>query len=219
MPQPDFILLGLTGAAGAGKDTVAGRLEANHGFVTHAFAEPIRDMLTALLTSAGIDYAHLFERHLKELPVPWLGTSGRRMMQTLGTEWGRALHPDLWVRHAALTLGLHDLPRSAPVHDRIVITDERFANEANWIQSLGGKIIRVQRPVAVLAADTAAHASEHQFGDITPWVFVHNIMGFDYLHQQVDAIADGLTSQQTPHQRAQFAKRHDRVRFPGPTRD
>lgn len=179
------LLIGLTGLAGTGKDTVADRLCSAHGFERHAFAEPLRDMLTALLTGAGIDYAHLFERHLKEQPVPHIGISGRRLMQTLGTEWGRTLDPDLWVRTAAITLGLHDMPNSTPIHDRIVITDVRFPNEAAWIESLGGRVVRVTRP----APEVAAHVSEQHINQLPCTLAIDNTGTLADLHEQVDELA------------------------------
>lgn len=189
----DCILIGLTGEAGADKDTVADHLCAAHGFERHAFAEPIRDMLAALLVGAGIDYAHLFERDLKELPVPHLGVSGRQMMQRLGTEWGRALHPDLWVRHAAVTLGLHDLPHSSPVHDRIVLTDIRFPNEAAWIERLGGRVIRVLRDVQAVNA----RESEQHFDRIAPWACIDNTGSFEQLHGQIDTLVADIVQLET----------------------
>jgi hypothetical protein len=178
----DPLIIGLTGLAGAGKDTVADRLCGSHGFERHAFAEPIRDMLTALLTGAGIDYAHLFERDLKELPVPGIGISGRRMMQTLGTEWGRSLDTELWVRVAAVTLGLDDLPNTSPVHDRIVLTDVRFPNEAEWIRSLGGYIWRVVRP----APAVAEHVSEQHINQLPCDLSIDNSGTLEDLHDEVD---------------------------------
>lgn len=182
--KPDPLLIGLTGLAGTGKDTVADRLCAEHGFERHAFAEPIRDMLTAMLAGANIDYAHLFERDLKERPVPHLGISGRRLMQTLGTEWGRALDPDLWVRLAAITLGLHGAC-SAPIHDRIVITDVRFPNEAAWIEGLGGRVVRVTRP----APEVAAHVSEQHIAQLPCTLAIDNTGTLADLHEQVDNLA------------------------------
>jgi hypothetical protein len=187
----DPLIIGLTGLAGAGKDTVADRLCAAHGFERHAFAEPIRDMLTALLTGAGIDYAHLFERDLKELPVPGIGVSGRRMMQTLGTEWGRSLDTQLWVRVAAVTLGLDDLPNTSPVHDRIVLTDVRFPNEAAWIRSLGGYTWRVVRP----APAVAEHVSEQHINQLPSDLSIDNSGTLEDLHDEVDFFAR-LTLQQ-----------------------
>ena len=181
---PHPLLIGLTGLAGTGKDTVADRLCAEHGFERHAFAEPIRDMLAAMLTGANIDYAYLFERDLKERPVPHLGISGRRLMQTLGTEWGRSLDPDLWVRLAAITLGLHGAS-SAPIHDRIVITDVRFPNEAAWIESLGGRVVRVTRP----APAVAAHVSEQHIAQLPCTLAIDNTGTLADLHDQVDELA------------------------------
>jgi len=182
----DPILIGLTGLAGAGKDTVADHLCQKHRFERHAFAEPIRDMLTALLVGAGLDYAYLFERELKEQPIPQLGVSARQMMQRLGTEWGRALDPDLWVRHAAMTLGLHDLPRSAPIHDRIVITDVRFPNEAAWIEQLGGRVVRVIRDVSPISS----HESESYASRLPAWYQLDNRWSIATLHDQVDELVD-----------------------------
>lgn len=190
---PDPFLIGLTGLAGAGKDTAADRLCAAHGFERHAFAEPIRDMLTALLVSCGIDYDHLFDRAKKEQPLPHLGMSPRRLMQTLGTEWGRQqLDPQFWIRCTALTLGLHDLPRSAPVHDRIVITDVRFAEEAAWIKSFGGVIARVERDGAGIPGQ---HVSELQAQHIKATWRIQNNGTVDELHQHIDDMAVYLLPQ------------------------
>lgn len=152
------VLIGLSGKSGSGKGTVADHLCNNLGFQRHAFAEPLRDMLTALLTSANIDYAHLFERDLKRQPIPTLGVSALAMMETLGKEWGRRLHPDFWVRHAARVLGL-DGEEAAPIHDRIVLTDVRFENEARFVRRLGGHIIRVERD----RPDARYHISERDY--------------------------------------------------------
>ena len=48
MPQT---IIGLVGAAGVGKDTVRQMLEENFDFAGIAFADPMRDMLGALLTA------------------------------------------------------------------------------------------------------------------------------------------------------------------------
>lgn len=189
-PRRDPLIIGLVGRAGAGKDTVADRLCDKHGFERHAFAEPIKDMLTALLTGIGVDYAHLFERHLKESPVPGLGISGRRLMQTLGTEWGRSLDPDLWVKAAAMTLGLHDLPASSPIHDRLVITDVRFPNEAAWLQSMGANLIRVWRETP----DVATHESEQHVNSLPCELCLLNNGTVNNLYDQVDDLVADLLS-------------------------
>jgi len=161
---PGLQLVGLTGPAGAGKDSAADHLCAKYGFVRAAFADPIRDMLAQLLEALGVDHAVMTERHLKEQPLIDLhDKSSRQLMQTLGTEWGRKLvGANLWVRAMEVRMGLST---GAPVNDRIVITDVRFANEAEMIKAYGGEILAIDRPGfswsnPTLVGQTGLHPSE-----------------------------------------------------------
>lgn len=76
------------------------------------------------------------------------GLSARRVLQTLGTEWGRALDPDVWI---------NSLKRSvASSHeDIVVLSDARFFNEA---EKSGGFPLLIRRPNA--NTRTPTHASE-----------------------------------------------------------
>lgn len=146
-------LIGLTGYAGSGKDTVRQILQHRHDFDGIAFADPIRDMLTALLESCDITTDWLTERDLKEKPIPELGLSYRQMAQQLGTEWGRALKEDLWLRIAAQKVAVCALMESPGV----VISDVRFPNEAAWVKAQGGVVWKILRPGI---EPVRAHASE-----------------------------------------------------------
>lgn len=194
MTQPDVLIIGITGQAGAGKDTVADHLCSRHRFERDAFAEPLRDMLTAFLVSAGIDYDHLFDRKLKEQPLPHFGVSPRVLLQTLGTEWGRerSTCPDIWIKHAALRLGLHDLPRSSPIHDRIVLTDVRHLDEATWLRSHGARIVRITRHGS---PSVAHHSSETQ--PIRADHVIRNDGTVDELHQAIDRYMAAITGAAT----------------------
>lgn len=164
-------LIGLTGQAGTGKDTAAAYLCESYGFVRAAFADPINDMLAELLQQVDVDHAVLHERHLKEAPIEALpgAPSARQLKQTLGTEWGRTLvHPDLWVKHLESRLGLLGF---APVHDRIVISDVRLANEADMVRRYGGHLIRLHRDTA---APVRSHSSEQQVMALPATVDLHN---------------------------------------------
>lgn len=168
-PNPlGVTLIGLTGHAGSGKDTAAAYLVQRHGFVQASFADPIRSMVQLFLEEAGLDHAWATERAMKERTIPSLGVSARGLMQTIGTEVGRALHADLWVRHLELRLGL---ATAQPVHDRIVISDVRFENEAAWVQQWGGKIIRLHRRQA---GAVRSHASEAEILALPADVDLHN---------------------------------------------
>jgi len=195
----DPIVIGLAGHAGAGKDTAAAYLVQRYGFVRAAFADPIRSMALLLLEEAGIDHRWLTDRAYKELRIPGLGVSARALMQTLGTECGRSLNPNIWVRHMALRLGLPNAVEaligqakggSTCVHDRIVISDVRFGNEATWIQQLGGKVIRLHRNQA---AAVRTHASEAELLTLAADVDLHNHgEHFAGLHGLLDGAMEDL---------------------------
>ena len=158
--KTDPIIIGLAGRAGSGKDTAAAYLCNEHGFVQAAFADVLNDLGAVLLEAFGEDHAALHERARKELPLRRIPghPSARQIKQELG-DWGRAKDADFWVDALAQRLGLDDLPNSSPVHDRIVVSDVRFPNEAAWVGRMGGIVLRLLRPQAkpVRAHDSEAH--------------------------------------------------------------
>lgn len=133
------MIIGLTGYKRSGKTTVA-TLLAERGWQVESFAAPIRRAVADLL---GMTQTQLDDS--KSDPVAWLdGLTPRALMQTLGTEWGRARHPDLWVRALLGRISVAELP--AGVALQWVIHDVRFVNEAEFIRGLGGVVVRVDRP-------------------------------------------------------------------------
>lgn len=150
-------IIGLTGLAGSGKDSVRAVLE-QHGYTGLAFADPIRAMLRELLTSACASLQYMTERQLKEQPIPQIGASYRELAQTLGTEWGRALGADIWVRIATARMDELLGDTFGPV--QFVISDVRFPNEAEVIRARGGQVWHVVRPGTqpVRAHESEAHA-------------------------------------------------------------
>lgn len=175
MSEERITLVGLSGLAGTGKDSAARYLCEEYGFLQASFADPIRSMVLQLLEEAGLDHTWLTERSLKEAEIPGLGVSARALMQTLGTEVGRALHPDIWVRHLHMRLGFGETPGAvefqAPVHDRIVISDVRFLNEAAWLRRLGGHLVRLHRDSA---PGVRLHPSEQHVLDLPTHVDIWN---------------------------------------------
>lgn len=148
-------LVGITGKAGSGKDTVAEILRTRRGYQTIAFADPLRAGLTTMFGLSQEHYAH----PQKEQPLPIIDKSPRELMQLLGTEWGRQLiHPDIWVMLA--------MRRIADIRDRspganIIVTDVRLDNEAQMIRKLGGEIWLIQRNDSGTAH---THSSENGIG-------------------------------------------------------
>lgn len=148
-------LIGLHGRAGAGKDTIAAQLIAEHDYGRMALAGPLKDMLITGLREVGVSRQVLDDRRLKEQVLPAIGKSPRELMQTLGTEWGRQLVcDDLWLKIAQVHLQYH-----ARYLSGLVITDVRFDNEANWVRAQGGEIWHVLRRYGDNVAPL--HLSEH----------------------------------------------------------
>lgn len=130
------MLVGIAGKKGVGKSTVGTALEA-HGFVRQSFAATIKFVARIILRYAGLDEQALVAAEFdKEALLPVVGFSYRRLLQVLGTEVGRALHPDLWVMCA-----------SHAVADSVdnVFDDIRFENEAAFIRTQGGLVIHITR--------------------------------------------------------------------------
>lgn len=109
----------------------------------------------------------------------------RATLQLLGTEFGRAVNPDIWSQYAIRTsvsllrggfsygprAGLHSNEDGAG-YSFAVITDGRFRNEILNVLALGGRAIRILNPasvqdsVAVESAGVAGHSSEAELQGI-----------------------------------------------------
>ena len=156
------MIIGLSGFARSGKDTFAERLIEDHGFIRIAFADKLRDFLYALNPIVAIE-GEPYEAGLSLVGVQdvidgytWgsyketqYGTEIRRLLQRLGTEAGRqTLWDTIWIDAA-----LKDLDEDK----NYVISDMRFKNEKESIESLGGITVRINRLGVGPAND---HASE-----------------------------------------------------------
>lgn len=145
-------LVGLTGKARSGKDTVAEYLKNSHYFRTYAFADPLKEAASKMF---GIPLDHFYNSNLKEKPDPFWEISPREIAQKLGTEGGRRLfREDIWIKRAERAWheyidqfnGISDMSFYPHLdHNGFIITDIRFENEADFIRSNGGMMIHVLR--------------------------------------------------------------------------
>lgn len=152
-------LIGISGRARSGKDTAAQALT-HRGWHRYSFADPLKDGVRCML---GLGREHT-DGALKEQPMDWLGgVTPRRLMQTLGTEWGRDLvHPDLWLLVADRRIA----DAGADGAPGLVIPDVRFDNEANFIRERGGCVIHLLRPeVEQVHSHLSESGVRHGIGD------------------------------------------------------
>lgn len=150
------LIIGIAGPAGSGKSTAAAALVAD-GYQRLPLALPLKVMLREGL---GLTEAET-DGTLKEVTLSRLGldVTPRVLLQTLGTEWGRSLDPQFWLkawqaRASKLT------PLAGQDRVLIVVDDLRFLNEALFLRSLGGRILCIVGSDPTLTGAAAIHASE-----------------------------------------------------------
>lgn len=142
------MLIGLSGKAGAGKDTIADYLATVHGFERVAFADPLRELANNYSASYRSDVAKLgYERAKAER------THVRAILQELGQACRDTFGEDFWVEQARR--------RVDNLAARVVVTDVRHRNEADMIRALGGFVFRVERDVPAVRE----HVSETALDD------------------------------------------------------
>ena len=150
------MIIGLSGYAQSGKDTVARTLVKEYGFTRIAFADKIRQLLYEM-------NPRINDRQLQQ----WVDLQGwdaikgmsevRMLLQNLGVGARKIMGELVWVKLAIMRL---DSDKN------YVVTDVRFTNEADWIKEVyGGHIWRVERPGINPAND---HVSE---SELNAWNF------------------------------------------------
>lgn len=190
--------IGLTGLAGAGKDTVGKLLVKRYGYGRVGFADGVRALLlkvnpqigslplSAYLGAPGWNFEGeppLTWDELKEDPEI------RRMLQILGHGAREIAGDDVWIRSAFKRA--HETCWS--VGRPCVFTDVRYLNEAEAIEgSSCGIIVRVVRPGAGLEGFNGAHVTETEQADIMAHYTIENSGTLDDLADAVDTIVSEL---------------------------
>jgi hypothetical protein len=144
-------LIAFCGVKQSGKDT-AGKVFVSNGHIPISFAEPMKDMVRALLRYRGVrwnEIERMMEGDLKEIPTPAFGGKTPRVaMQTLGSEWGRELLADsLWTESLGSRMKLLG-------QNNYVLTDCRLQSEAKYLRENGFTLVRVLRPGLPQSADS-----------------------------------------------------------------
>jgi hypothetical protein len=188
MSEP-ITVIGITGVARSGKDTIAKLLCARHGFTRIALADGLR--------SAFGDLDGLTWDLRKELET--FGISQRTMLQIMGTECRMEIgFPRLWI--ALLLVKINYLAHHHPVpRTEFVVPDIRFLVEASEFREMiptriGGSfdLWKVVRPGSGLDGIEGMHASETELDLIHPDVTIHNGNSIRELEAAVNTYARQL---------------------------
>lgn len=201
-------IIGISGLAGSGKDTVADYLLTNSGFVKVSLADPIKRY--AMDVWEFTDDQLWGPSQCRNAPdyryevAPDVFLTPRKVLQHVGTEGARHFDPDVWIRYAIRTAkrlledpdfiytqrgGLEHSSAAGGETKAVVIPDVRFINEIQHIRQSGGKMLRVVRPGSGLEGAYATHQSEAEMAAIPNEEFdavIHNIGTLDALKKLVD---------------------------------
>lgn len=156
-PSPKPLIGIYSSRAQSGKSTVCAMLQAA-GWWNVKFADPLKDMVRGLLSSMQFTketIERMVEGDLKEAVIPGFDTvTPRRLLQTMGTDWGReAIDKDLWVKVAE-----KKIDRLLELEGRVVVDDVRCPNEFEAIKKRGGIMVKVVRPDAPVVGHTRYEA-------------------------------------------------------------
>ena len=161
------MIIGISGRKRHGKDSVGHVLE-SVGFRLTAFADPVKRVAMDVY---ALSWKQCYGEEIeKETVDPRWGLSPREIMQRIGTEVGRSIHSETWIKRGlwGVQAAMEGEPYQYKLGDRFevrteahqdwAITDVRFPNEAAAIREAGGIILKVLRPS--LAIPPREHLSE-----------------------------------------------------------
>lgn len=158
-------IIGLHGRAGSGKDFIASNCLSDYFKVALANHFKIDIVRKHIFT-----YEEVFETKPSHV---------RHRLQQIGTEEGRDVYGEnVWCD--ALEAWMHQINLSNNI-SRFVVADLRFDNEAEWVKSLGGVVIKVQSDRGRSGMDETAlkHSSEKGIDESLIDNFVINDEGTD----------------------------------------
>jgi hypothetical protein len=196
-------LIGITGRAWSGKDSVAAALQASRpGVGRAAFADALK---AEAATAYGVDLRLFTDRDAKEQSTPslaaarcsdpgfvrylgslaWFSELRPRVVMQQWGDWRRAADPDYWVKMLAITV---DTAREIGFQ-AFVITDVRYPNELAWLREAGGVLWRVERPGL---KPLSGHSSEWALHDAAADVTLVNDEDLDVLARRAVEAFDAV---------------------------
>ena len=154
-------IIGFAGLAQSGKTSAANFIP---GVKILSFADPVKQIALSSFNWDGVK-----------------DEKGRRLLQVIGTECGRAYDNDIWVKKMREQIKIY-----APLYDIIAIDDCRFDNESELVKELGGMVIEIIRPGCV----PDGHASEQ---GVSPHLIDKRIMNDGTLEQLKDNVLNMIS--------------------------
>lgn len=140
---PQSVIVGISGKRGSGKDTAADYLVKRYRFEKFSFASTLKGMLSRDF-QVPLEWMHdpaRKEQLLENVP----GWTLRKLMIHYGRFY-REVDPLFWVKKTFEAISEREkcnVTTGVPL--RVVVPDLRYINELKYIESQGGKCIRLWR--------------------------------------------------------------------------
>ena len=179
-------IIGISGRLGSGKTTVSDYIKGiDASYKEVAFAFKLKQIV-ALLTAQPIETCLTQEG--KNIYIDKFNMTIGEMLQKIGTDSLRNnFNENVWVN--SLLLEIENNPGN------YIISDCRFKNEADAIKKMGGKIIRINRPINPIAENSKRdlnHPSETSMDDYEKFDFViENTGTMEDIREQVKVFLYG----------------------------
>jgi hypothetical protein len=181
------MIIGLCGAQGSGKDTVANILISEYGFVKLTFASTLKDVVAILfswprdLLEGLTEESRLWRETIDDFwseKLSILGFTPRKALQMIGTDLFRIhFNNDIWISIVENKIGA--MLKNNP-NTNIVISDCRFANEFSLIKQFPDSHIIMILREKNNSINKLVHSSE------TEWINYN----FDAILQNDNSIDD-----------------------------
>lgn len=196
------VVIGITGKAGSGKDTIAQLLadklyEQNQDDTQTAIMSFADNLKLGLAQMLHVDDNVFYRPDLKDTVSFFGGKTYRELLQFVGTELMRTqLSPDVWV--SSLIRKVSNIMLFEQSRMVVIIPDVRFYNEALPIlKSKHGFLLEVTRD-GLTSKGIEGHASEKSFTselDGKEYTTIENNGTLDELAVEVYKFADYVTAQ------------------------
>lgn len=173
-------IIGLNGMMGSGKSTAAEMIQSlsDRPTVLVKFAQPLYDMQELI-------YDRIKEAYVR----PPSFVKDRKLLQWLGTEWGReTISFSIW-----LDLWRAKVLQAVEAGNNVICDDVRFNNEAAILKSMGGHLLQIKSKAAVdrmrvlRLQGLTGHASETGIHD----KYVDRVINNDYTLDELRADVAG----------------------------
>lgn len=196
-----FKILGITGQARFGKDTLADFVR--DFYKEYSFNKPthihVHKFGLADALKKGAEGIFKLEREelygdMKDIEHQFWGMTPREILQKLGTECIRNVFgQDFWIRRAELEM----LTQFAHLY---IIPDIRFINEAEWVRASNGLVVHIIKGPSInksmLSDKDKKHKSENVLEIYKEDLTIENNKTFTELRLKVEILVKHLNGEQ-----------------------